>query len=150
MRICSFLICLLPFQRQILGTDTIKQYPFILTCCSLTTIMNSLLGHSTVTVKTCAGCGLQTLRKTLHEQDRILHLGWDQERCLEQILREREFNDHVYHDLECSRCRKKRQHPYSKRLWTAPDVLIIHFVRFQPNKNGTAYRKNKVRISRVH
>ena len=107
--------------------------------------MNSLLGHSTVTTKTCIECGWQTVRKTLHEQDRILHVGWDQETSLEQILRDRNFNDDVHYDLNCCRCMEKRQHPYSKRLWTVPDVFIIHFMRFRPNSKATAYQKKKVR-----
>lgn len=112
---------------------------------SLSDIMNSLLGHTTITKKTCSHCNHETTRNSLHEQELILSVSWDAEISLDQILRDREFS-HVYNDLKCDACDANRRHPYQKWLDKSPDVLIIHLKRFEPkNKAGTTFRKKTVR-----
>ena len=103
--------------------------------------MNSLLGHSTITRRICEDCKHQTDRDTFHEQERILSISWDRETSLDKVLSDREFNN-VYPDLRCDVCKANKHHAFQKRLCVAPDVLIIHLMRFRSNNNGTTEKKS--------
>ena len=147
MRICSSYIYSPQSSKRIQGTyfhhPPWMQSRLRPTHFSLAYLTNTLFGHTTMTTRTCSHCGSETKRDTFHEQDLILQVAWDQETSLTQILNNGDLNN-VYEDLRCEKCKANRRHPYQKRFWLVPDILIIHLKRFEPTDDFSDYKKKIV------
>ncbi|MCJ1457802.1 hypothetical protein MMC28_008171 [Mycoblastus sanguinarius] len=101
-------------------------------------ILKGLLGYETVNRLTCPNCDDVTdHRCSYYSLDVHLKRG----RPLEQILREKTFGKSVAPGRRCSRCRTTSDTEQYERMITAPEVLVIHLLRFEPTQRRQYSRK---------